>query len=220
MIPDSVTTISDQAFLGCNNVAFIEIGNGVDSIGVQAFACANLDPESEEGFVLVETPVPTRLKTRNEVALNYDWSSDMREVTYVIQKYTLNKAADLFGYLDTDTGELSIEGTGTSLDKKLYKVLTTTEERATLKSIVFNTDTIENIGYEWCLNGYYDYETKQNLYYFPNLAGELILPSNLKTIGNYAFSRNPYFVGNLIIPDGVTTSYWKLCFSWKSRIYK
>ena len=203
-IPDSVTTIANFVFGGCNSITSIEIGNGIESIEQYSFVCCNCDEESRD-LVLVETPVPTRLKTRNEVALNYNWSSDMREVTYVIQKYTLNKAEDLFGYLDTETGEMSVEGTGTNLDKQLYRVLTTTEERAALKSLIFNTDTIENIGYEWCLNGYYVYETNENLYYFPNLAGELILPSNLKTIGNYAFSKNPYFVGNLIIPDGVTT---------------
>lgn len=194
VIPDSVTTILDQAFLGCNNVAFIEIGNGVDSIGVQAFACANLDPESEEGFVLVETPVPTRLKTRNEVALNYDWSSDMREVTYVIQKYTLNKAEDLFGYLDTETGELSIEGTGVNLDKQLATVLSTTEERAALKSIVFETQTVETIRDQWCDNYYGT---------FPNLHGALIFPSNLKTIGHRAFRECSGFTGELVIPEGV-----------------
>lgn len=194
VIPDSVTTISDQAFIGCNNIAFIEIGNGVESIGVKAFACANFDPESEEGFVLVETPVPTRLKTRNEVALNYNWSSDMREVTYVIQKYTLNTAADLFGYLDTETGELSVEGTGVNLDKQLATVLSTTEERVALKSIVFETQTVETIRDQWCDNYYGT---------FPNLKGDLILPSNLKTIGHRAFRECSGFTGELVIPEGV-----------------
>lgn len=113
------------------------------------------------------------------------------------QQYVLNTAGDLIGTLD-DTGKLSITGTGTSLDKLLRNVLG--DDASELTSLSFDTDTIEVIGDNWCNN----YKSSSEVY-FPNLAGELILPNNLKTIGNLAFQECKRFTGFLIIPDNVTS---------------
>ena len=57
-------------------------------------------------------------------------------------------------------------------------------ERALLRGISFETQTVEIIGYSWCDNytGNFDLNTYEPFLYFPNLTGNLVLPSNLKEI--------------------------------------
>ena len=43
VIPDSVVTIEDDAFAGCDSVTNISVGSGVEYIGFYAFQCRNLE---------------------------------------------------------------------------------------------------------------------------------------------------------------------------------
>ena len=185
IIPDSVTTIGDEAFYYCSELTFIDIGSGVDSLGASVFN--------------VYSNTKTNLVTGNEVILNYDWAADRRTIN-LIKKYVLNTAGDLFGYLDNETGVMTIRGTGTKLDKKLSDVLATDEERALLTGLVFETDTIEDIGNYWCNNYFNDSEQ-----YFSNLGGTLELPRSINSIGSYAFRKCSGFTGSLVIPSNVTS---------------
>ncbi|MBQ0136258.1 MAG: leucine-rich repeat domain-containing protein, partial [Oscillospiraceae bacterium] len=66
-IPNSVTSIGDQAFYGCTNLPGIVIPNSVTSIGIQAFyGCSSLTN------IKVKWSMPLSLKTSSEVFYNVD----------------------------------------------------------------------------------------------------------------------------------------------------
>lgn len=191
-IPESVTTIADMAFLGCNKITSIKTAdNGTPiTIGEGAFLCADLNQEGDP--VPVSTPIKTKLYSTNESVLNYDWAGDMRDIELGLKKYTLNTEGTLFGYLDTDTGVLTVNGTGTDLDLTLATAMG--DDTSIVKSIIFDTDNLEVIKDSWCDN---------NAGAFPNLQGTLILPSTLKEIKQRAFQGCSGLTGDLIIPDSV-----------------
>lgn len=66
-IPDSVITIDRFAFYTCTSLKKISIGGGVESIGSDAFH--------------VRQETDTIVITENDVAKNYDWVGDKRNVT-------------------------------------------------------------------------------------------------------------------------------------------
>ena len=198
VIPDSVTTIKEKAFNSCNNILEITIGSGLTSIGSNAFL--TYIRSSSTGY----SNANTVLKTTNVNAIQYDWLSNRRDVSL---RYNLSTSGDLYGDLNITTGLLTVKGTGTDLNKALYNVLQSDVERALLRGISFETQTVEIIGYSWCDNYNYnlDPETHKAILYFPNLTGNLVLPSNLKEIKHGAFWQCTQLTGDLVIPEGVTS---------------
>ena len=79
-IPDSVTTIGEWAFLGCDSLTSVTIGNGVSEIGMAAFKRCNIDtivccpkipPKIDDSFGKFENLiVPTGCE---EAYANSDW---------------------------------------------------------------------------------------------------------------------------------------------------
>ena len=102
--------------------------------------------------------------------------------------YVLNKNKDLIGYLDTDTGVLTVQGTGTDLDNMLVDVLG--NDTGLLKELRFETDTVKTIRSQFA----------------QGLSFERIeFPSGLVSIGADAFLNNTSLVEMGDFPDTLTS---------------
>lgn len=198
VIPDSITEIEDYTFYH-TSIKKIIGGNNVTSIGTDAFLYEVKG--ADNNYTAPDNPLLISIDSENSVLLNYDWSTANRKST----TYVLNTTGDLFGYLDTETGILTIKGTGTNLNKRLEDVLTTTEEREAFKGILFNANTITTICNCWCDNSVEDTETGKYITCFPNLTGDLIIPDSVVSLGTHSFYKCSGFTGDLTIPDSVTT---------------
>lgn len=60
VIPDSVTTLGGQAFYGCNNISYIDVGTGVPTLNSQIFyGCSGLQ------YVIFRATTPPTLTNAN-----------------------------------------------------------------------------------------------------------------------------------------------------------
>lgn len=105
---------------------------------------------------------------------------------------------NLYWEFDTNTGTLTISGTGAMEDY-------TKEQKAPWRSCAFFQgpktlviqDGVTYIG---------DYAFRDGDDWFPpfDFQGELCIPDSVQSIGEYAFDYSRGFTGDLILPDGIT----------------
>ncbi len=75
----ALTSIGNSAFDGCNNLTYIEFGEGITRIGAHAFRATGA------------SSVSTVVLTQNVLAQTYDWAGDNRRLEETAEVYKLNK---------------------------------------------------------------------------------------------------------------------------------
>lgn len=132
-------------------------------------------------------------------------------VSQNVNTYTLNKKKDLVGYLDTDTGVLTVHGTGTDLDNMLIDVFG--NDATLLKELRFETDTVRTIRSQFAQG--LNFEKIEFPSGLVSIGADAFLnnkslvemgdfPESLTSIGVRAFQGCSNLKGNIRIPSGVS----------------
>lgn len=188
-IPDSVTSIGASAFSECSNLMSVTIGNGVTTIGNEAFRyCDNL--------TIITIP-------DNVIALGDNMFRDCP----LLKKVTIGNGVTSIGnYMFYECGnleEISLGNSVTSIGDYAFYFCTKLKEISFPDSV---TD-IKDHSFFWC-------KSLESITFGSNLVNietysfaacnptTIILPDNVKNIGNYAFN-NCENLTSLTIPNGI-----------------
>ena len=175
-IPDSVTSIGDYAFYGCSSLTNITIGNGVASIGSNVFYGCPIETATIPA-IAAKAINNSKLKT---VVIEGGTS---------IEDYAFRDCSSLTN--------ITIPDSVTSIGSYVFSGCDSL-------NAVYITD-IES----WC-EIVFENELANplscgaNLFINNQLISELIIPENVMSIGNFAFSGCS-FLTSITIPEGVTS---------------
>ena len=216
VIPDSVTSISDDAFRGCDSLASVTMGNGVTSIGAYAFFnCTSLtnvtipdsvtsigDEAFYECYKLVEVINKSNLNITKGISdngyLGYyalkvktDGQSDIvNKNDYLF--YTYNNINYLLGYVGNDTN-LNLPENYNGENYKIYKQAFNGCTSLTSVTIPDSVTSIGNSAFYNCTSF-----TSVTISDSVTIIGEdtfhgcysltsIIIPNSVISIGKYAF---------------------------------
>ena len=200
-IPDAVTSIGEGAFYKCTSLSSVTIGSGVTSIGDNAF----YNCES-----LMSIKIPSKVTSIGDYAftgcsdlvkiislastpptIGENTFSDQYSSATLFAASTKYTTADYWSNFTTIISEETTI-TGACGDNLTY-TLTISTDGSTSFSIEGSGkmyDFVETADMSW--------------YTYRNAITSVSLPSELTTIGDFAF-RNCTFLASITIPDGVTT---------------
>ena len=145
VIPNTVTTIGDYAFHTCSNVTKLYIGSGVTSMGSSCF-----------GLYSEKT---TKLYTKNQTVLDYDWSSNKRTIVpmntlqvtlpeeiILKPKYLNNQAAPIWyaSFNIEVSGDFEDGSYGTFSKVPTFNITTTSGEQITITTDIQDTTVTED----------------------------------------------------------------------------
>ena len=200
-IPDAVTSIGDHAFYKCTSLTSVTIGSGMTSIGEYAFyQCTSLE----------SIRIPSKVKSIGDYAftgcsnliriisrastpptIGENTFSDQYSSATLFAASTKYTTADYWSNFTTIISEETTI-TGACGDNLTYTLTISTDGSTTF--------SIEGSG------KMYDFVETADMpwYTYRNAITSVSLPSELTTIGDFAFS-NCTFLASITIPDGVTT---------------
>ena len=213
IIPNSVTTIAREAFDVCEELEVVSIGNGVTSIGDDAFngcgklssvVCSAIVPPSLGSNAFKSISSGAILYVAENSVSDYK-SSQWNEYFSTIQSNTSGPCGDNVTWRLSESGVLTIEGTGAMLSspwQSYNENITSVIIGDGVTSIVdeafircSNLTTV-NFGNGLQIIGKEAFNGCQNI-------SSLVLPSTLTTIGDHAFAGCGSF-SSIIIPKSVT----------------
>ena len=213
IIPNSVTTIAREAFDVCEGLEVVSIGNGVTSIGDDAFngcgklcsvVCSAIVPPSlgSNAFKSISSGAILYV-TENSVS-DYK-SSQWSEYFSTIQSNTSGPCGDNVTWRLSESGVLTIEGTGAMLSnpwQSFNEAITSVIIGDGVTSIIDkafidcrNLTTV-SLGAGLLIIGKEAFNGCQNI-------SSIVLPNTLTTIGDHAFAGCGSF-SSIIIPKSVT----------------
>ena len=216
VIPDSVTSIGKYVFLNCDSLTSVTIPDGVMSIGDSAFEhCTNLTsitiPDSVTSigdYTFANCPNVVLRVYENSASHEYAVNNSIEYK--LIRKGTCGAEGDnLTWLLDTDTGVLTISGTGAMADYR--ESAPWHEYRDSIKTVVIEdgVTSIGNDAFLYCVGltsvSIPDSVTRIGDYSFcfcEKLAG-ITVPAGVAEIGNEAFYGCESLV-SITLPDGIT----------------
>ena len=183
-IPDSVTTIGDEAFYGCSSLTSVTIPDSVTTIGDSAFrGCSSL----------TSVTIPEGVTTIGEEAF-YNCSS-LTSVTIPDSVTTIG------GWAFYDCSSLT--------SVTIPDSVTTIGDSAFAGCSSLTSVYIADLS-AWCRIGFEDYSANPlyyaggDLYFNNELVTDLVIPSDVTEIKNYAFDGCSSLT-SVTIPDSVTT---------------
>ena len=191
-IPNSVTTIDNNAFSGCTGLTgSLTIPNSVTSIGANAFSgCSGLT-----GSLTIPNSVTSIGESAFEGCAGFNGSLKISNSVTEINDGTFAGCSGL-------TGNLTIPNSVTTIGNSAFR-----------GCYGFNgTLTIPNSVMTIGENAFYDcYQ----------LTGNLTIPNSVNNIGAYAFCYCSGFMGDLTIPNSVTTigeSAFDSCYGFTGKL--
>lgn len=206
-IPDSCLSIGNQAFYNCNKLDTLDLGEGVQTIGISAFqSCSQLSGT---------LTLPDSLTTIGTLAF-YGCTSFSGTLTIPANITSIGQGA--FGDDNFSDIDVTANSRYEDVDDVLYEISTRTalhSIKSDTGTITFQTNTLI-IGDYCCLRNQRtgtltvpDSVTRVGIYAFYDCDGFTALDletttSNLVTIGSSAFSAVG-LTGNIAIPNSVET---------------
>ena len=198
VIPNSVTTIGERVFYGCSGLTSITIPNSVTSIGSSAFNnCSSLTEVycDAENVPTTSTDAFNNANIANATLIVPGVSFDAYQTTApwsgfgTIKAIISGSCGDNVNYsLDTETGALSITGTGAMKDYSSSSDVPWYSNRSYVKTVEIS-DGVTSIGN----------------YAFRGCSGltSIEIPNSVTSIGMYAFSG---CTGELIVNCNIPSS--------------
>lgn len=209
MIPDSVMSIDKYAFRGCNNMTSIYIGSAVTTIGLSAFwDCTG---ELIINSKIVETNYPTRYSLPEWLQYSKFTSLTIGDNIEIIGDYTFCYCSSLESITIPDS--VKSIGKYAFVDCKNLASISIGQGVTLIKDGAFQSIGGTNVHISdlsaWCnidftnttstpLNG------GANLYLDDELVSEIVIPSDITEIKEYAFYRCESLT-TVTIPNGVTS---------------
>ena len=199
IVPNSVTSIGEQAFRGHSSLTSITIPNSVTSIGNGAFYyCSSLDtiyveattPPTLVGGVFKATPSPTCIIPCGTLAAYQasDWASQVGEFVEEGCAPIQMCGDDL--YWEYADGVLIITGTGGMYDYAKDTDVPWYDVRGNIKTVSL-PDAMTKIG--------------QNAFYKCINMTTINMPTSLTAIGEKAFAQDTKLACEIILPASMTT---------------
>ena len=182
-IGNSVTTIGEYAFTECNSLTSVTIPNSVTSIGYHAFgACWSLSnieckattPPTCDSNSIFSNTYSALLKVPFESVVAYKSAEGWKDFTY----YAGTEIDGIY-YVPTSENEVAV----TYKDKNFncYETSVEIPSTITVNEKTYNVTSISDNAFRYC----------------NELEGTLEIPSNITSIGEYAFSETKYSVCNV-----------------------
>ena len=198
IVPNSVTSIGEQAFRGHSSLTSITIPNSVTSIGNGAFYyCSSLDtiyveattPPTLVGGVFKATPSPTCIIPCGTLAAYQasDWASQVGEFVEEGCAPIQMCGDDL--YWEYADGVLTITGTGDMYDYAKDTDVPWYDVRGNIKTVIL-PDAMTKIG--------------QNAFYKCINMTTINMPTSLTAIGEKAFAQDTKLACEIILPASMT----------------
>ena len=199
VIPNSVTTIDDNAFYYCLNLnGSLTLSNSLKTIGYGAFYwCARL-----KGNLTLPDSVTTI--GDNAFCNCHKFTGNLTIPNSVT---TIGQGA--FSNCSRFNGNLTLPNSVTTIGQGAFLRCSGFTGNLTLPNSV---TTLGDNTFYGC-SGFTNLKLSEKLSIIPygafsgctNLSGELVIPASVKEIGSEAFSNCSGFTGNLTIPNSVTT---------------
>ncbi len=203
-IPGSVKTVGLEAFNGCYGFAYLEFGDGIQTIGSRAFyECRNLQNE--------KLTIPASVETiANEAFASYaSTSPKFKEVEILGAQVIMQNAFDFCSAMEKLSLPASLKEVGAAAFKacrSLYEVRFA-GNAGDWVSIQF-ADATSNPAYCW------DDEIDIQLYFGGVLAENVSVPQGIESVGAYCFA-GVRCVKSIDLPDTVTSIGMQAFYSCK-----
>ena len=192
VIPNSVTTIDEEAFSNCTELnGSLTLSSNLKTIGNRAFnSCDRFKGN---------LTIPNSVTTIGDLAFN-NCKGFTGDLTIPNSVTTIGKSA--FSYCTGFTGDLTIPNSVTTIGISAFqKCYGFTGKLAIPESVT----TIGDWAFSYCTG----------------FTGDLTIPNSVTTIGNFAFYNCTGFTGDLTIPNSVTTigkSAFESCFGFTGKL--
>lgn len=220
IIPDSVTTIGQDAFRGCINLSSVTIPPAVTAIGNSAFAeCSNLKKSAYPNVLsnpfthgLVVAYNPTGAVCDGGIVFG-DNKTSILFVPYNLTEVKIPPTVKAIGqdafreciYLSSVTIPPSVTTIGnsafaecTGLKKSAYP------QNLTKNPFPYGLAVAYNPSGAVCEDGFIYNQNKSRIMFAPYINGEYVIPNSVTTIGEAAF-RDCTALTSIIIPNSVTS---------------
>ena len=192
VIPNSVTTIDEEAFSNCTELnGSLTLSSNLKTIGNRAFnSCDRFKGN---------LTIPNSVTTIGDLAFN-NCKGFTGDLTIPNSVTTIGKSA--FNNCKGFTGDLTIPNSVTTIGDWAFSYCTGfTGDLTILNSVT----TIGNSAFSYCTG----------------FTGDLTIPNSVTTIGNFAFYNCKGFTGDLTIPNSVITigkSAFESCFGFTGKL--
>ena len=192
VIPNSVTTIDEEAFSNCTELnGSLTLSSNLKTIGNRAFnSCDRFKGN---------LTIPNSVTTIGDLAFN-NCKGFTGDLTIPNSVTTIGNSA--FSYCTGFTGDLTIPNSVTTIGISAFqKCYGFTGKLAIPESVT----TIGDWAFSYCTG----------------FTGDLTIPNSVTTIGNFAFYNCTGFTGDLTIPNSVITigkSAFESCFGFTGKL--
>ena len=192
VIPNSVTTIDEEAFSNCTELnGSLTLSSNLKTIGNRAFnSCDRFKGN---------LTIPNSVTTIGDLAFN-NCKGFTGDLTILNSVTTIGNSA--FSYCTGFTGDLTIPNSVTTIGISAFqKCYGFTGKLAIPESVT----TIGDWAFSYCTG----------------FTGDLTIPNSVTTIGNFAFYNCIGFTGDLTIPNSVITigkSAFESCFGFTGKL--